>query len=1252
MIERLNALFAALSPLWEMSLTAAYAAAIVAGLRLILKKRAPRQVLCLLWLVVFARLLIPLSLESPVSIVPDALPRQEQHQAEPAIPPVSAQGTGSAQNPAGAQAPGGITADPVTQIQPGGVPVLTAPEGAVPQTPAASAPFPWQAVLAGVWLAGALAMGGYGLLSYLGLRRRLFDAIRAGDGVWEHPSVASPFILGVVRPRIYLPAGLYGQPRQFILCHERAHLRRLDHIVKPVCWLALALHWFNPAVWLAFLLMSRDIEAACDEAVIRSLGPQVKADYSATLLSLATSGRMPAPCPLAFDEGDAKGRIQNVLRYRRPALWIVVVSVVMVVMAAVCLLTDPVSAQAPGENPDPIPSASQSQPPEASLADALLDPWMKEVLDGERQFARGSMETEQFSISQLCDMVYRGERPDLILEVGKLAVMDLDRDGINEMVVWPVGGEPDDTTEIGYTVGYFIFRRQGDKVTVHYIGWRPMQNLKADGTFEWSSSAWNAGISRLIDIDTFETEDITWFDTPSMDDDNYFVDGLKTTKEKFEAAIAAQAAKPEPAWYTYAGGVLSPWRPDGLELAAQTGGRDSGEAKLWLEGGEIPWLEWNGAAVRLNSLITPAQAPFLYCWDFDGDGQDEVAVTWLINGYAQYGLYEWESGQPTLKTTYDSQQMLVRFNQNNTAAVGPGPDGGLALTVNYVHAEGEDTPDSEDFYRRYVTGRALLPDDFFDGGYEHIRDGYPHAYANGFHLVYLQRETGKFYFDFDIYLADETMRELNYVDTLLGDPPHSEYAGHYMLNKPVGVGGFYLSYDGAAWKLEAWDQLAMDYGGGPSADPSAAPEPSLTPEPAISAGAEVKQVGNGYQVSWGGRSFAVDPSVTPDLCADIYQADFDGDGRNEVAFALWASPVWMIDLLDNGSAVASVFDPASLRSDLAVNSVAAITPSGGMTFTYSWGALDESTRRYVSTSADFPDSFFLGINEALKSGKPLTVSTANGGVRAYTNVLYPYLDVSVTVALQVEEGGTTAAGRVVGFQHYTVRYDGGGFTVDVPGQLDIVSDSPQGSTPSQPARAPAAECAHGLDTVSGVIQGNRYTLVCKQDGYVYTVPSPVEAYNCEPLPGADCDGDGHIEHAFQLEDGRLVVCDFKDGRLDNRVFDPGALFAGFDQNRTCEVVDDADAAVITCQGQTVRVPLDRGYVLTHHGPNPQILLAESGTRYAGYTFQEGGFDLAAPVDLSACGLDGTALYAHWNIRCTESGLQEVPGSFRLEVVSP
>ena len=493
MTAQLNSLFRAISPLWEMSLTAAYAAAVVALLRLILKKRAPRQVLCVLWLVVFARLLIPVSLESPVSIVPDAQQVQLAQerlaglgQGAPAPKPAQ----NPAQNPAQGQTPG-VTANPVSQGNAAHDPALSAPGGtlspAAPAAPREEAPagFPWQALIAGVWLAGALAMGGYGLLSYAGLRRRLFDAIRAQDGAWEHPAVGSPFILGVVRPRIYLPAGLRGMPRQFILCHERAHLRRGDHIVKPLCWLALAIHWFNPAVWLAFILMSRDIEAACDEAVIRRLGPKVKADYSATLLSLATGGRLPAPCPLAFDEGDAKGRIKNVLRYRRPALWIVVVSVLAAVLAAVCLLTDPVSAEPPEDGgPDPDASASQSQPPEQGL-NALLDPWMVEVLDGERSFRSGS---EEYRIDQLRAMVYGDEFPELILKAGKLTVMDLDKDGVNELVVWPAGGD-EDTPEIGYTVGYFIFRRQGDTVYGYNPGSRLCNTLKADGTFSWAGSS-------------------------------------------------------------------------------------------------------------------------------------------------------------------------------------------------------------------------------------------------------------------------------------------------------------------------------------------------------------------------------------------------------------------------------------------------------------------------------------------------------------------------------------------------------------------------------------------------------------------------------------------------------------------------------------------------------------------------------------------------------------------------------------------
>lgn len=935
MTALLNSLFAALSPLWEMSLTAAYAAAVVVVLRFILKKRAPKQVLCLLWLVVFARLLVPLSLESPVSLVPNALPRQEQVQPETILP--SGQGSGVQTDPAPAQPsapaqPNGVTADPVVQGNPG--PVLTVPDGADPAPEPAPASFPWRALLAGVWLAGAAAMALSGLISCLRLKSCLFDAIRARDGAWEHPAVRSPFILGLFRPRIYLPAGLTGQPRQFILCHERAHLRRLDHLVKPLCWAALALHWFNPAAWLSFILMSRDIEAACDEAVLRQLGPKVKADYSETLLALATDGRMPAPCPLAFDEGDAKNRIKNVLRYRRPALWIVVVSAVMAVMAAVCLLTDPVSAKSPDPGPDASPSASQA--PDQDL-NALLEPWMAGVLDGERSFLAGS---EEYRIDQLRAMAFGDEFPELTLKAGKLAIMDLDKDGVNEMVVWPTD-ESGNTTEASYTVGYLILRRQGDAVYGYIPGSRVCNTLKADGTFTWSGSShyWGFGSAKFTE-NGFEIENITWCDATG-DGEQYFVNGLKVTQEEFVAATAQseQNRKPDPVWYAYENGQLQIYRPSNLELAAETDpALDSGQAKLWRQGGEIPWLEWNGSMTQLNGLITPGQTPFIYCWDFDGDGQDEVVVTYHLNGYAQYDLYEWTSAGPAFAASYDSQQMLVRFNKNNVAAVSPHGDG-YALTVNYAHVEGEDTPDSTDFYRHYVTGRCVLPGDFFDGGYEHIRDGYTYAYANGFHLVYLQRETGKFYFDFDIYLADETMPELNYVDTLLGDPLYSEYADHYMLNKAVGAGGFYLRYDGAQWRLEEFDQLTMDYGGDPSVPPSAAPEPSATPTPAPSAAptvcehgledlrleyagsqltARCNQDGFTYQIP-GVTSANWDGTAGQGDGAGWVKEDVDGDGYTELIVYTTDHKVVSLKMV-SGTPVSSSFDLQTLMDDFNQNS--------------------------------------------------------------------------------------------------------------------------------------------------------------------------------------------------------------------------------------------------------------------------------------------------------------------------------------------
>ena len=827
MLDFLSALFRSLSPLWEMSVTAAYAAAVVIVLRLLLKKRAPKQVLCLLWLVVFARLLIPVSLESPLSIVPDALPGQEylaeQAPAAPGAgaPVIPAAGDPAApivpQDPALDQSKSQAGSDTVTPVTGNRNPSLSIPEGVGSAAPApeATAAFPWQAVIAGVWLAGAAAMGGYALISWLRLRRRLFDAIRAGDGAWEHPAVDSPFILGVLRPRIYLPAGLTGQPRQFIMCHERAHLRRLDHIVKPVCWIALALHWFNPLVWAAFLIMSRDIESACDEAVVRQLGSRVKADYSETLLALATGRRLPAPCPLAFDEGDARGRIRNVLSYRRPALWVIIVSVIAAALAAVCLLTDPVAAKAEGD-PDPGPDATTSQDPDTvisqppvNLADDLLDPWMKEVLDGELEFRmedRGSM-----TVDQLSEAIYDSQHS---VTVSKVCIIDLDRDGINEMVVWPsLNG--DDSIEAVSVPGYLILRRQGDVVYGYNPPYRGFADLKADGTFEWSSSAFEGGNATMsFEVDRYELNYITWCDIYNESDARYFVEGRKATREEFLAACDAQDAKPEPIWYAYKDGVLSVWAPTLTPLGQTDPEYDTGEARLWLDEGSRPWLEWNGSTAKLSCPpMSTDEYGYMRCRDFDRDGQDEVVIVWFLggNGFAWLNLYEWDGDRdrPTLSASYDTQQLLVRFNRNNVAAYNKDTRG---LSVTYAHTEGNDS--DPDYYRHYVTGHTTLPENFFDG-YENIRDSYLHAYAYQFHLFY---PAGlDFYLDFDIYLADETMQELDYVDVPMDENQELSpyYAGyHYMAYQPVGTAAFNLRYDGTDWRVLEPDELVMDGRGG------------------------------------------------------------------------------------------------------------------------------------------------------------------------------------------------------------------------------------------------------------------------------------------------------------------------------------------------------------------------------------------------------------------------------------------------------
>ncbi|MFR8819059.1 MAG: M56 family metallopeptidase [Evtepia gabavorous] len=256
-----------LQTLLTMTTTASVAALCVMGLRLLLK-RAPRWITCLLWMVVFVRMVCPVSFSLPVSLVPAPIAQGTYvQQAGQAL-----EASSRAQAPAPADTGG-------------------------PADQGASAGPDRTDVVVGLWGAGTLGMLLWGGVSYLRLRRRTGEAIRLEGNLYETDQIAAPFVCGVFSPKIYLPVGLDPQDRPYVLLHEQAHLRRRDHLTKPLAWLALCLHWCNPLLWLAYRLFCRDLETACDQAVIRRFGAKDTAQYAAALLHLGHSGKLPQRCP-------------------------------------------------------------------------------------------------------------------------------------------------------------------------------------------------------------------------------------------------------------------------------------------------------------------------------------------------------------------------------------------------------------------------------------------------------------------------------------------------------------------------------------------------------------------------------------------------------------------------------------------------------------------------------------------------------------------------------------------------------------------------------------------------------------------------------------------------------------------------------------------------------------------------------------------------------------------------------------------
>ena len=301
----------------NMSISASWLVLAVLILRFVLKK-APKWINVLLWGIVAIRLICPFFFESTLSLIPSA-----------------------------ETIPLNIGMDTTPTINSGISAINNAVNPIISQsnTPMAGASINPLQITIGIyeyiWIFGMIALALYTAISYWRLHRKVDTAVRYKDNIFQSENVSFPFVLGIIKPRIYLPFKMNGQYLEHVVAHEQAHICRKDHWWKPLGFLLLMIHWFNPLMWLAYVLLCRDIELACDEKVIKELGKEQRGDYTQALVACSVNCRMIAACPLAFGEVSVKERVKSVMNYKKPAFWVIIISVIVCVGVAVCFLTNP-----------------------------------------------------------------------------------------------------------------------------------------------------------------------------------------------------------------------------------------------------------------------------------------------------------------------------------------------------------------------------------------------------------------------------------------------------------------------------------------------------------------------------------------------------------------------------------------------------------------------------------------------------------------------------------------------------------------------------------------------------------------------------------------------------------------------------------------------------------------------------------------------------------------------------------------------
>lgn len=301
----------------NMSISASWVVFAVLLLRLLLKK-APKWITVLLWGVVAVRLICPFSIESVMSLIPSTETISPEIMMDKT--PTINSGVPIINNIVNPVIGESFAPDPIASANP--LQIL------IP-------------VLAIAWVVGIFVMLAYTVISYFRVKSKIGTAVILRDNIYQSENVVSPFVLGIIKPKIYLPFNMNEQDVEHVVAHENTHIRRKDHWWKPFGFLVLTLHWFNPLMWLGYVLLCRDIELACDEKVVKEFNNDQKANYSQALLTCSVRRRIIAACPLAFGEVDVKSRVKYVLNYKKPSFWVVTTAIVACIVVAVCFLTNP-----------------------------------------------------------------------------------------------------------------------------------------------------------------------------------------------------------------------------------------------------------------------------------------------------------------------------------------------------------------------------------------------------------------------------------------------------------------------------------------------------------------------------------------------------------------------------------------------------------------------------------------------------------------------------------------------------------------------------------------------------------------------------------------------------------------------------------------------------------------------------------------------------------------------------------------------